>query len=178
MAVENPFIGNFLSSVILAIIILLTGFIAGKIVGAILRRFLRDIDLDKRAKFTLKTKVSLERLFSALASYIIYLTTLVFSFNVLGLTSAIVTLIFALFLFIAAVSFLLAVKDFFPNLIAGFRVKFGDMFKVGDEIRIKEVRGKVTDIGLLETRIITVLKEEIIIPNRLFIKRQVLVKGK
>jgi small-conductance mechanosensitive channel len=51
-------------------------------------------------------------------------------------------------------------------------------FSEGDEIQIKEVAGKITSLGLLETRIKTSSNEEIIIPNSIFNKRQVVVRKK
>jgi small-conductance mechanosensitive channel len=52
------------------------------------------------------------------------------------------------------------------------------MFSEGDEIQIREVKGKVAASGFLETKIVTPYKEEVIIPNSVFNKRQVIVRRK
>jgi len=51
------------------------------------------------------------------------------------------------------------------NVIAGYFNTFGRVFRVGDMIQIGEVRGEVTFVGLMMTRIRTPKNEEVTIPN-------------
>jgi small-conductance mechanosensitive channel len=51
------------------------------------------------------------------------------------------------------------------NLIAGYLATFGRVFRIGDLIEIGEVRGVVTQVRLLTTRVRTVRNEEVTIPN-------------
>lgn len=51
------------------------------------------------------------------------------------------------------------------NLIAGYLATFGRVFRIGDLIQIGEVRGVVTQVRLLTTRVRTVRNEEVTIPN-------------
>ncbi len=51
------------------------------------------------------------------------------------------------------------------NLIAGYLTTFGRVFRVGDLIQVGEVRGQVTQIRLLTTRVRTIRNEEVTIPN-------------
>jgi small-conductance mechanosensitive channel len=79
---------------------------------------------------------------------------------------------------VIAVSFILAVKDLFPNLFTGLRIRIRKLFSEGDEVQIKELKGRVVNVGLLETRIKTLSDEEVIIPNSFFNKRRVIVRKK
>jgi small-conductance mechanosensitive channel len=165
------------SRLVLAVFILLLGFIAGRVLGLLVKRLLSDVSFDKRLR-VVGIKVSFERLLSSGLSILIYVVTVFLSLNTLGLTSTIVTIIILGLVFVVVVSFLLAIKDFFPNLLSGLRLKVLKPFSPGDEVQIKEVKGVIKSVGLLETRILTHFKEEIIIPNALFTKRKILVKKK
>jgi small conductance mechanosensitive channel len=169
----NPFV----SKLVIAVLILLIGLIIGKLVGTLIRRALNEVMLDKHLR-SAGFKFSLEKALGNLVSYIIYIVAVIMSLDRLGLTTAILTIIVAIILFVIAVSFLLAVKDFFPNLVAGMRIRLRKLFKEGDEIQIREVKGRIISLGLLETRIHTSSDEEVIIPNSVFNKRQVIVRKK
>jgi small-conductance mechanosensitive channel len=51
------------------------------------------------------------------------------------------------------------------NVIAGYFNTFGRVFRVGDLIQVGEVRGEVTHVRLLTTRVRTWKNEEVTIPN-------------
>ncbi len=170
--------GDVLSNIVIAVLILLLGLIIGKLLGNLIRRALNEIQLDKYFRTAVKVRFSLEKFIGNLVSYVIYFIAAIMSLNKLGLTTAIVTIITAIIVLVIVLSFLLAVKDFFPNLIGGARVKTKKLFKEGDNVQIREVRGRVTYSGLLETRLITPYDEEVIIPNSVFNKRQVIVRRK
>ncbi|MBN1792635.1 mechanosensitive ion channel family protein [Candidatus Woesearchaeota archaeon] len=162
------------SRIMLALFILLAGFIVGRLLGLLVRRILVDVKFDRHLKY-LGVRVPVERFLGSSISFLIYLATIFLTLNTLALTSTILTLVAFGIVFVVIVSFLLAIKDFFPNLFAGARIKMSDLFQEGDEIKILEVRGKVVVIGFLETKLITALKEEVIIPNVLFVKRKLIV---
>ena len=165
-----------LSKIVIALLILLIGLIIGKLIGNIIRRALNEVQLDKHLRTVTSFKFSFERLIGNFVSYFIYFVAVVMSLNSLGLTTAILNMISAAIIIIIVISFLLAIKDFFPNFIAGIIIKTKKTFNKGDEIQIKEVRGRITSIGFLETRLITRYNEEVIIPNSIFNRRQIIVR--
>jgi small conductance mechanosensitive channel len=165
------------NKVLLAVVILLIGFVAGKIAGLIVKRLLSGISVDKHIR-NAGVKLSVERFLGGVVSFVIYVITLLISLNTLGLTSTIITIITLGILFILGVSLLLAIKDFFPNMISGIRIRTSGLFHEGDAVKIKEVKGIIKHVGLLETRLMTDHHEEIIIPNALFIKRRIFVDHK
>ncbi len=55
------------------------------------------------------------------------------------------------------------------NVIAGYFNIFGRVFRVGDVIQVGEVRGVVTQIRLLTTRVRTIKNEEVTLPNSMIV---------
>lgn len=51
------------------------------------------------------------------------------------------------------------------GIISGYFITFGRLFKVGDVIKVGEMMGTVTKLGLLTTRIRSIRNEEVAIPN-------------
>ncbi len=171
-------INPLISKIVIAVIILLVGLIIGKLLGNLIRKTLNEVELDKHVRSAVGFRWSMEKGISSIISYFIYLVSIILSLNSLGLTTAILVVISVVIVFIITLSFLLAIKDFFPNLLAGIRIRMRQLFSVGDEIQIKEVKGTVITIGYMETRLRTHFKEEVIIPNSIFNKRQIIIKKK
>jgi small conductance mechanosensitive channel len=169
-------INPIISKIALAVVILLVGLIVGKLIGNLIRKILNEVELDKHIRSSTGFRWSLEKGISNLVSYFIYLVSIILCLNSLGLTTAILVLIAAAIVFVITLSFLLAIKDFFPNFIAGLRIKLNKTFSPGDEIQIREVKGTIISVGFLETRLRTAFKEEVIIPNSIFGKRQLIIR--
>lgn len=170
----NPVIAK----VVIAVLILLMGLILGKLIGNLIRRALHEVQLDKHLRNLSSFKFSLEKGISTFVTYFIYFIAIIMALNSIGLTTAILNMISAAIIIIVVVSFMLAVKDFFPNFMAGVSIKGKKIFEEGDEIQIKEVRGRIVSISFLETRLVTSYKEEVIIPNSIFNKRQIIIRSK
>lgn len=166
------------SKIVIAVLILLIGLILGKLICNFIRRALNEVQLDKHMRSATGFKFSLEKLISNFAAYFIYFIAIIMALNSLGLTTAVLNMISAAVIIIIIISFILAVKDFFPNLMAGIMIKSKKLFDEGDVIQIKEVKGRVSFIGFLETRLLTAGKEEVIIPNSIFSKRRIILKRK
>ena len=63
------------------------------------------------------------------------------------------------------VIFSLGSSSFIANMIAGYSMTYRRAFRVGDRMRVGDVTGDVTEIGLMVTRIRTVKNEETVVPN-------------
>lgn len=72
-----------------------------------------------------------------------------------------------------ALSLALACKDLIASSVAGFIVVLTRPFQVGDRIAIGDVQGKVTEIGLSETRLLTAQNRLVIIPNNVLLTKWV-----
>ncbi len=161
---------------IVAIIILLIGFIIGRFLGRLLNKLLHEIELDKIIKKA-GLKFSLELIISHSLTYFIYFITIIWSLNELGLTTTILNMISAAALVVVIISFLLAIKDFLPNIIASFFINQKEIIKEGDKIKVDKLEGKVIKIGLIETEIKSKKGDTIFIPNSSLIKKELIRKS-
>lgn len=160
---------------IVAVVILLIGFIIGRIVSKITYKFLHEIELNEVLKKA-GLKLSLEKSISNLAKYFIYFISIIWALNEIGLTTTILNMISGAALVLIIVSILLAIKDFIPNLIAGFRIYQKSIIKTKDNIKVGHLQGKVIEVNLLETKIKTAKGDIIHIPNSTITKSEVIVK--
>jgi small-conductance mechanosensitive channel len=60
------------------------------------------------------------------------------------------------------------------NVIAGYTMTYRRAFKVGDRVRIGETVGKVTEVRLLVTNLLSLKNEKIVIPNSTILSSEVI----
>ncbi|HYH44844.1 MAG TPA: mechanosensitive ion channel family protein [Thermoanaerobaculia bacterium] len=75
---------------------------------------------------------------------------------------------------IAGLAVGLAAQDSLSNLVGGITILWDRPFRIGDNVTISGTFGRVQEIGLRATTILTVQKEEAIIPNKQVINEQIL----
>jgi small conductance mechanosensitive channel len=75
---------------------------------------------------------------------------------------------------IAGLAVGLAAQDSLANLVGGITILWDRPFRIGDNVTIAGTFGRVQEIGLRATTILTVQKEEAIIPNKQVINEQIL----
>ena len=171
----NTFFSKFLGKLIVAVIILLIGFIVGRVCERIVQKLLHELELDRIMQRT-GLKLSLETAISNLVAYLIYFIAVIMALNQLGLTTIILYIIVGGVIVLIIVSTLLAIKDYIPNMIAGFFIFRRGMFKEGNKVKLNGTQGRVKKIGLVETEILTRKGDQIFIPNSLLVKSKVTVK--
>ncbi|MCW1296080.1 MAG: mechanosensitive ion channel family protein [Candidatus Parvarchaeota archaeon] len=110
-------------------------------------------------KFNPKTTKILEKS----VSYFLYLIMIILILNILGISEALPAIIASLGFVGLALAF--ASQTFIQNLIAGFVILIERDLKIGDEIEVGGIRGKIYDIRLRTTRIITEDNVKVIVPN-------------
>ncbi|MGH7933326.1 MAG: mechanosensitive ion channel family protein [Candidatus Binataceae bacterium] len=71
------------------------------------------------------------------------------------------------------VLFSLGSSSFLANLIAGYTMTYRRAFRPGDRIKVGEVIGDVTEVGLMVTRLRSAKNEELVIPNSLILNSNV-----
>jgi len=161
---------------IVATIIIIIGFIIGKIAGRFVAKLSKELEINKILKKA-GLKLNFESILSTGTSYIIYFFTLVIALNQIGMTTTILNMLGAAVLVLVVLSALLAMKDFLPNMIAGFLIFQKGLFKVGDYVKVHKFEGKVKKITLFETQIQTKKKDLIHVPNSNFTKSEIVVKS-
>ncbi|MBW2982099.1 mechanosensitive ion channel family protein [Candidatus Woesearchaeota archaeon] len=172
----NNIFSQFFIKFIVSIIILLIGFIIGRTVEKILQKILHEVELNKNIKKA-GIKFPIENIISSFTKYFIYFIAVIWALTELGLTTTVLNMISAVILVLILISLVLAIKDFIPNIIAGFFIHRKRMFKQGDNITVKDLKGIIQKITLTETEIKTEKGDIIYIPNSI-IKKEVVIKKK
>lgn len=151
--------------VIGAFLTLIIGLILASTLINIVRRFLKGIEVNKLLNEQLKINIKFEEYIISILKYLIYFITLTLILTQLGASSRVLFIIAITFLVLISIFVIIAFKDWIPNLISNIYLKKTNKIKVGDIIKIRGVKGKVIAINVLETKIETINKEIIFIPN-------------
>ena len=159
-------------NILIATVTLLIGFVVGKILGKLVERFLDELDLNKFFR-KFDVRISMSELVGILVTYVIYAIAIASALKQLHLTSTVLSVIQAILLLALVVSILLGLKDFLPNLFAGFFIASSAIIKVGDYIKVNSAEGQVIRRGLVETLIQTKQGDVIYIPNASLIKQEI-----
>ncbi len=158
---------------IVSIILLLIGFIVGKILGRLIYKFLHSFEINETFSKMAGTTLKLEEIAESFTTYFIYFITVVMILQQIGLASTILHMIAAAVMILIILSTFLGIKDFIPNLIAGFVIHGKKKFKVGQKLKIKGMAGKIIEMTLLEIKIETKNGDIIFIPNSALSKTEV-----
>ena len=161
-------------NILVALLIFFIGFIFGRLIGKIIKKVLRHMNTDYFMRNTLGVKVSIEDILSISASYFIYMISFVMALNQLGLSTAILQMVIGGVIAIIVISVILSIKDFLPNLVAGLLIREKSFVNEGDVIKIKDIEGKVDELGLIETVILNRHGDRIFIPNIVFTKHELI----
>ena len=167
-------ITNLGMSLVVAVIILLIGLIAGKLIGKLVKKLLHEIEVDAIIKKTTRIDVNLERMLSVSVAYFIYFITIIMVFNQLNITTTVLQMLSAAVIVLVVISILLAIKDFMPNLFAGFYIAKNRFISIGEVIRIKGLEGKIVQIILLETKLETIDGDIVYVPNSAITKTEII----
>ncbi len=153
-----------------AVVILLFGIVLGKIAGKLILRLLHELEINKLVKKTTKSGFPIEELISSGTSYTIYFIFIVLSLQRMRLNPLLFDIIAVAIIAIIVISILLAIKDLIPNFIAGISIHFSNHIRDGDTIMINDIKGKVSHVGMIETRLETRRGDTIYVPNSLLTK--------
>lgn len=156
---------EFLIKLLSGFLILILGLIFAQVVSNILRRVIRGIEVNKTLEEQLKLKINLENYMSSIMKYIIYFITIILVLDQLGVPTKTLQIMLIIFIILVVVFIILAFKDWLPNLISGIYLIRTEKVKSGDIIKTKDIKGRVIEINLLETKIETNSNEIIFIPN-------------
>ncbi|MBN2881182.1 mechanosensitive ion channel [Candidatus Woesearchaeota archaeon] len=168
-------LSNIMTKFLVGTLIILIGFIVGKLLGKIIEKILAELELNKIVKKISGVSISLEHIISSFTSYFIFFLSIIMALNQIGITTDVLNILSAAVMILIVLSVFLGIKDFVPNFIAGLHISQKEMFKVGDTIKFKEIRGKVVQINLVDTVVSTQSDDLIYIPNLNLIKHEVIV---
>lgn len=168
---------GFLNNIAAAVIVLLIGFILGRVLGKLAIKGLHEAEINRFLKKA-GIRFPLEEFLGRTVEYVLYFIAIAIALEQLGLSIFALYLVVASALAVLVIAFLLGIKDFIPNFIAGVRLHAKKYFSEGDTITVGSVTGKVKDLGLLETKLTTKQGDTIHVPNSQLLKQELKVKKK
>ncbi|MEM2106665.1 MAG: mechanosensitive ion channel [Candidatus Bathyarchaeia archaeon] len=137
-----------------AIIILSVAYISSKILARVLGKILDDTSTPDSTKKgiikTVKYGIYFAGFFAVIHAFDIDLTSLVVGLGVFSI----------------AVSF--AMNNLIQNLVSGILIRADGVFRVGDEIKVQNLEGRILKVGMRSTLIESVDGDLIVIPNIIF----------
>ncbi len=176
---KSAVIRPILTDLLIATLILIAGFIIGRFLGRLITRLLSEIELNNFFRLATGISARIDHMIGSAISYLTYIVFIMVALDRMGLSSAILNMIAGGVFVVIIIAILLAIKDFVPNLFAGIFIHSKKMFEEGDKIETDHVKGKVIQIGLIETKLRSGLKDIIYIPNSSIIRsNKVKVKGR
>ena len=125
-----------------AILTFLLGFILGKIVERVVYKVLKEIELNNLIKNSTGLRLNADHIISHILSYTIYFLSLVAALEQIGLANTILYLLSAAAIAIILISFFLAIRDFIPNVMAGFYLYTKENLKDGKFVEIDDIKGE------------------------------------
>lgn len=172
----NTFVSNGVIKLIGAILILLIGVLISRLVSKLFKKLISKFKLNEILKSTLKIDIPLEEFIATIIKYILYLVFLIYALKHLGLATFILNIILISILSLLVIFIILTLKDLIPNITAGILLHHRKFVEKGDEIIVKDIKGKVIDITLTEVKLETKNKDTIIIPNSILMKNEITKK--
>ena len=145
------YVKQALPMLIIAIIILIVGILVSKLIAKIVGKAVSKSNVNGTAKSFLVSLIKI----------ILYITVIVMALSVLNVPmSSIITILGA-----AGLAISLALQNCLSNLSGGFIILFTKPFNAGDTIELDGSVGKVRDIGIFYTKIVTFDNKTVFIPN-------------
>jgi len=148
-----------------AIAILLIGLVFARFFVKLTQKIIKYSEINKIIYKKFKTKISIEKPLSNIVKYLLYVFVIILALNQIGITK-ITIYILLIFLLILSIIFLtLSIIDFIPNSFSKIFINKNEKIEKGKKISFSNINGKIVDISLTKTKIITKDKNHIIIPN-------------
>lgn len=159
------------SKILVAIITLLIGFTIGKFVTRISQRFFAELEINNLIRRFFDRKLRVEEFLSSMIGIAIYVITVLTVLEILGLSAIVMRILTVSVLVLIITLAILTIKDFLPNLIAGFTLQRKEHVDKGSIIEIENCKGRVKEMTWNDVEIETEQGDTLHIPNSLFIKK-------
>lgn len=160
---------------LMAFFVAIAGVIAAKFIGDFLLSFLKKPEIRAQLK-KLGIEDSMIDFLVKIVKYGLYFFAFIIAILQFPPLRFAVPVVFLVIFFALLSVLFFSVRDFMPNLAAGFYLAKIKAFKEGESVQINGTKGTVVSFGLLS---LTLKDEEgkiIIIPNSLIIKKRIIKK--
>jgi len=150
-----------LLTLIIFILFLIAFIIASRVVkGILLRRVLTRFEIESGLRYTL----------ARISQYIIVTVGILISFQFIGINLSSLAVIFGFL----SVGIGFGLQNITSNFISGLIVLFERPISVGDRVKVAGIEGDVLEINIRATKIRTLNKVSIIVPNSEFVSSNVI----
>jgi len=163
--------------IVVAAIIVIFGLIFGQLLGKLVKKILSEIRLDRFMRKVTGLSIKLESLIAILVKYSIIFIFIIWALDRIGLGYIVLNILAGGAVIIIIMAFVLSIKDFIPNAIAGAFVQIKRIVREGDQIKCNNVEGTVQTVDLVETKIKATNGDIIFIPNSNLVKNTVVKKA-
>lgn len=155
-----------ISKFITAAVIVFIGFVFGNIVGRFLKKILIYLNVDEYTVF-LPFRKKTSTIISKGTSYTIYFLVAIYALNLFEFIGIFFEIIAIIFLIGVIITLLLQVFDFFPNVMAYFKIK--KKYPLGSLVTITDVNGTIEKLSLTNTLVRTDKNNIFLYPNKYMI---------
>ena len=154
------------NKMLLAALTFLLGAIISRMLGKLTAKILKEIELDLVIKRLTGIETALTDVFSIAVSIFFYGLTSLLVLKILGVNVFVIETIGFLIITILLLSILITLQHAIPNISAGFGLRQRKVIMAGDHLKLRDISGTVTNMGLFEITLVNKDKEIIYIPNR------------
>jgi small-conductance mechanosensitive channel len=162
-------IGVITTRVLLAFIVFTLGTVFASACKRIVKKVLQRVKAN-RALALLNWPYNIENIGSVFIFYVVYIITALITLWLLGIASFVIGLILLLLAILVVLSAASFSKDFLPNMYGWYIIKKKGKIKIGSNISILKLVGKVEKISFLETLVRNSQGDLLHVPNGLFVK--------
>ena len=170
--IEELFVSVTGISVLTVFAILIVGYFCAKFLGDLLK----DVLKTQKNKFPLSqldySDIGVD-FFIFIVKYSIYLVALILSLAQLGFSHIVLQTFFVAIIAILLFVFIYSLRDFIPNAAAGLYIFKTNIIDLDETIKVGIYEGKVKNIDLLSTTLLSKDGKVIIIPNGIITKEQI-----
>lgn len=171
-------ISNNLIKLVGGILIILIGIILSRFISKLIYKLLKKSKVNSFFQKKMGLNLPAEEFMTTVIRYLLYLLSIIYALNQVGVTTFVLKFVLIFIFILIILLILLSLKDIIPNLIAGLFLHQKKLIEVGDQISVKDIKGKVLEITGTETKLETKNKDIIIVPNRVLIKNEVVKEKK
>jgi len=166
---------HWMNELVIVVVIVLIGTILSKLVSKLLQNILHHIDLDRFAKKA-GVNLPLEHGIAKIVEYVLLVIAVVMALQHIGLANIVLYIVATAALALLIATFVLSIKEFVPNFFAGLHIYRKKIVRKGDSVQIGTIKGKVTEVSLIETKISTKKGDLLHVPNVMLLKEIVIKK--
>jgi len=155
------FIQEAYGQIAAALITVLVGFIIAKVSGRLAKRIFAEAELNRiliRAGFK-----PISDAFGTAIEYLIYAATFLLILQQFGLTEIVLVIIAIIAIAVIGFSLTLTIRDFIPNAIIGMLIRKRMKAKLGKNVQIGLIKGKLKRIGIVSSTVVD--KDEYYVPH-------------